>query len=197
MIKIGVTGDIGSGKSFVANQFGYPVFNADKEVKKIYKNKRNCFIKLKKKLPKFITSYPIKKKDLKKAVLENKNNLKKIENIVHPEVQKSMKKFIKINKKKKILVFDIPLLMEKNIYKKDYILVYVDAKKKDINKKLRKRKNYDQKIIKKLRKLQLPLEIKKKKSDYLIKNDFKRLNLKKSVKILKNKILYNNERSRP
>ena len=75
-------------------------------------------------------------------------------------------------------------------------MVYVDAKKKDINKKLTKRKNYEQKIIKKLRKLQLPLEIKKKKSDYLIKNDFKRLNLKKSVKILKNKILYNNERSR-
>tara|TARA_B100000530_G_scaffold50504_1_gene28227 strand:+ start:932 stop:1525 length:594 start_codon:yes stop_codon:yes gene_type:complete len=197
MIKIGITGDIGSGKSFVANQFGYPVFNADKEVKKIYKNSKNCFIELKKNLPKFITSYPIKKKDLKKAILENKNNLKKIEKIVHPEVQKSMKKFIKTNKNKKILVFDIPLLMENKIYKKNYILVYVDAKKKDINKKLRKRKNYDQKIIKKLRKLQLPLEIKKKKSDYLIKNDFKRLNLKKSVKILKNKILYNNARSRP
>ena len=73
-----------------------------------------------------------------------------------------MKKFIKTNKNKKILVFDIPLLMENKIYKKNYILVYVDAKKKDINKKLRKRKNYDQKIIKKLRKLQLPLEIKKK-----------------------------------
>ena len=129
--------------------------------------------------------------------MENKNNLKKIEKIVHPEVQKSMKKFIKTNKNKKILVFDIPLLMENKIHKKNYILVYVDAKKKDINKKLRKRKNYDQKIIKKLRKLQLPLEIKKKKSDYLIKNDFKRSNLKKSVKILKNKILYNNERSRP
>ena len=197
MIKIGVTGDIGSGKSFVANQFGYPVFNADRVVKKIYKNNRNCFIKLKKKLPKFITSYPIKKKDLKKAVLENKNNLKKIENIVHPEVQKSMKKFIITNKNKKMLVFDIPLLIENKIYKKNYILVYVDAKKKDINKKLRKRKNYDQKIIKKLRKLQLPLEIKKKKSDYLIKNDFKILNLKKSVKILKNKILYNNARNRP
>ena len=197
MIKIGITGDIGSGKSFVANQFGYPVFNADKEVKKIYKNSKNCFIELKKNLPKFITSYPIKKKDLKKAILENKNNLKKIEKIVHPEVQKSMKKFIKTNKNKKILVFDIPLLMENKIYKKNYILVYVDAKKKDINKKLRKRKNYDQKIIKKLRKLQLPLEIKKKKSDYLIKNDFKGLNLKKSVKILKNKILYNNARSRP
>ena len=166
MIKIGITGDIGSGKSFVANQFGYPVFNAYKEVKKIYKNSKKCFMKLKKNLPKFITSYPIKKKDLNKAVLENKNNLKKIEKIVHPEVQKSMKKFIKTNKNKKILVFDIPLLMENKIYKKNYILVYVDAKKKDINKKLRKRKNYDPKIIKKLRKLQLPLEIKKKKSNY-------------------------------
>tara|TARA_B100001540_G_scaffold151261_1_gene134022 strand:+ start:128 stop:721 length:594 start_codon:yes stop_codon:yes gene_type:complete len=195
MIKIGIIGDIGSGKSFIANQFGYPVFNADKEVKKIYKNSRKCFIKLKKKLPKFIKSYPIKKKYLKKAVLENKNNLKKIENIVHPEVQKSMKKFIKKNKNKKILVFDIPLLIENKIYKKNYILIYVDAKKKDIDKKLRKRKNYDKKIIKKLKKLQLPLEFKKKISDYLIKNDFKRLNMRKNVKILKNKILYKNERS--
>ena len=97
MIRIGLVGNIGCGKTFVAYKFGYPVFNADKEVKKIYKNSKKCFIKLKKNLPKFITSYPIKKKDLKKAVLENKNNLKKIEKIVHPEVQKSMKKFIKTN----------------------------------------------------------------------------------------------------
>ena len=198
MIKIGIVGDIGAGKSFIARQFGYPVFDADKQVSKIYKENNNCFKKLKKKLPNFIKSFPIKKKELKKAVLNNKNNLKKIENIVHPEVQKYMKKFIKLNKNKKILIFDIPLLIENKIYnKKKMILVFVDAKKKDINKKLRRRKNYDEKIIKKLRKFQLPLEIKKKKSDYLIKNDFKRLNIKKSVKILKNKILYNNERSRP
>ena len=194
MIKIGIVGDIGSGKSFIARQFGYPVFDADKQVSKIYKENNNCFKKLKKKLPNFIKSFPIKKKELKKAVLNNKNNLKKIENIVHPEVQKYMKKFIKINKNKKILIFDIPLLIENKIYnKKKMVLVFVDAKKKDINKKLRKRKNYDEKIIKKLRKFQLPLEIKKKKSNYLIKNDFKSLNLRKRVKILKNKILNANE----
>ena len=51
MIKIGILGDIGSGKSFVAKQFGYPVFNADKEVAKIYKNDKNCFKKLKKIFP--------------------------------------------------------------------------------------------------------------------------------------------------
>ena len=194
MIKIGIVGDIGSGKSFIARQFGYPVFDADKQVSKIYKENNNCFKKLKKKLPNFIKSFPIKKKELKKAVLNNKKNLKKIENIVHPEVQKYMKKFIKLNKNKKILIFDIPLLIENKIYnKKKMVLVFVDAKKKDINKKLRKRKNYDEKIIKKLRKFQLPLEIKKKKSNYLIKNDFKSLNLRKRVKILKNKILNTNK----
>ena len=194
MIKIGIVGDIGSGKSFIARQFGYPVFDADKQVSKIYKENNNCFKKLKKKLPNFIKSFPIKKKELKKAVLNNKKNLKKIENIIHPEVQKNMKKFIKLNKNKKILIFDIPLLIENKIYnKKKMVLVFVDAKKKDINKKLRKRKNYDEKIIKKLRKFQLPLEIKKKKSNYLIKNDFKSLNLRKHVKILKNKILNENE----
>jgi dephospho-CoA kinase len=194
MIKIGIVGDIGAGKSFIARQFGYPVFDADKQVSKIYKENNNCFKKLKKKLPNFIKSFPIKKKELKKAVLNNKKNLKKIENIVHPEVQKYMKKFIKLNKNKKILIFDIPLLIENKIYnKKKMVIVFVDAKKKDINKKLRKRKNYDEKIIKKLRKFQLPLEIKKKKSNYLIKNDFKSLNLRKRVKILKNKILNANE----
>ena len=194
MIKIGIVGDIGSGKSFIARQFGYPVFDADKQVSKIYKENNNCFKKLKKKLPNFIKSFPIKKKELKNAVFNNKKNLKKIENIIHPEVQKNMKKFIKLNKNKKILIFDIPLLIENKIYnKKKMVLVFVDAKKKDINKKLRKRKNYDEKIIKKLRKFQLPLEIKKKKSNYLIKNDFKSLNLRKNVKILKNKILNANE----
>ena len=130
MIKIGIVGDIGSGKSFVAKLFGYPVFNADKEVLKIYKKNKYCFIKLKKKLPKFIISFPIKKKELKVAVLKNKSNLKKIESIIHPEVQKNLRKFIKLNRNKKILVFDIPLLMENKSYKKNYILVYVDAKKK-------------------------------------------------------------------
>ena len=111
MIKIGVLGDICSGKSFASKQFGYPVFDADKEVLKIYKKDFQCFKKLKKKLPKFIHSFPIKKKELKTAILENKNNIKKIEKVIHPKVKKNMKKFIEINKNKKILVFDIPLLL--------------------------------------------------------------------------------------
>ena len=62
MIKIAILGDIGSGKTFVARTFGYPVFNADEEVSKLYKKEKKIFNKLKKKLPNYIFSFPIKKK---------------------------------------------------------------------------------------------------------------------------------------
>ena len=77
MIRVGIIGDIGSGKSFVSKLFKYPIFNADNEVKNIYKSNKNCFLKLKKKLPRYIKSFPIKKKNLIEAINADKNNLKK------------------------------------------------------------------------------------------------------------------------
>jgi len=78
MIKIGILGDIGSGKSYVAKNFGYPVFNADIEVGKLYKKNRKIFNKLKKILPKYIYSFPINKNEICNTILTNKLNLKKI-----------------------------------------------------------------------------------------------------------------------
>jgi len=179
MIKIAIIGDIGSGKSFVAKQFLYPVFDADQEVKKIYLNDQKCFKKLKKKLPKFISSFPIKKNEIGKAILENKNNLKKINNIVHPIIRTGMKKFFKKNKNKKIIVLDIPLLLENKLNKKNYILIFVRARKSKIMKNLKRRKNYNPKILKVLKKFQLPLELKRKKSNYIINNNFRKLYVKK------------------
>ena len=190
MIKIGILGDIGSGKSFVAKQFGFPVFDADNEVRKIYKKDKKCYIKLKKAIPKYILSFPINKKEIAKSILSNQKNLKKIINIVHPIVRSRMNKFIIKNKKKKIIVLDVPLLLESKIEKKNNILVFVDAKKKEIIKNLKKRKNYNLEIIKVLKKFQLPLNYKKKKSDFVIKNNFKMQPVKKSVKLLKKKLLY-------
>ncbi len=101
MIKIGILGDIGSGKSFVAKQFGYPVFNADKEVGDIYKNDKYCYKKIKKKFPKFIKSKSLKKDELGSAIRANKKNLKKISDIVHPIVRRRMHIFFKKNQKKR------------------------------------------------------------------------------------------------
>ena len=192
MIKVGIVGDIGSGKSYVSKQFGSPVFSADKEVKKIYKN-RTYFNKLKKKIPKYIFSFPINKKEIGKAALASQINLKKKVKIVHPIVRIRMNKFLKKNKSKKIVILDIPLLLENKINDKNFKLIFVDANKKEIQKRLKKRINYNPKLFYKLKKLQLSLEIKKKKSDFIIKNNFKSSYIKKRVKMLKIKIL-NNER---
>ena len=119
MIKIGILGEIGSGKSYVAQKFGYPVFNADYEVAKLYQSNKKIFHQLKKSLPKYICSFPIEKKEISKAILANKNNLKKIVNIVHAEVRKKMNIFLNKHKNKKIVILDIPLLLENRINKKE------------------------------------------------------------------------------
>ncbi len=184
MIRIGILGDIGSGKSFVAKSFGYPVFNADNEVGKLYKKNRKIFIKLNKALPKYITQFPIKKQEVTRSILANKNNLRKIIKIIHPEVREKMNIFIKKNKKKKLLILDIPLLLENKIHRKKDILIFVESKKAEIIKRLKKRKNFDYKILDKFRKIQLSLDYKKKKSKFIIKNNFTNRFIKKQIKYI-------------
>ena len=186
MIRVGILGDIGSGKSYVANQFGYPVFNADYEVSKLYKKNKKIFFKLKKKLPKYINTYPINKKQITKAILSNKTNLKKIVNVVHKEVRKKLELFIKKNKNKKIVILDIPLLLENKINIKGDILIFVDSKKKEIEKRLVKRKDFNRKLFYKFKKIQYNSNYKKRKSHFIIKNNFIKKNVNRDIrKILK------------
>jgi len=191
MIRIAVIGDIGSGKSYIARLFGYPVFNADEEVLKLYRKSRKCYNELKKVLPKFIISFPINKNELTKAIINSNYNLKKIIKVIHPEIRLKMNKFVKKNKNKKIIVLDIPLLIENKINRKNDILIFVESKKKEILERLKKRPNYNKKIINKLKKFQLPVEFKKKKSDFIIKNNFSNNSVKKNVKMIRKKILLN------
>ena len=194
MIKIGILGDIGSGKSYVAFSFGYPVFNADKEVSKLYKADKKIFNKLKRVLPNFFPKFPIKKNQVSNAILDKKQNLKKIVKIIHKEIRKKLRIFLKKNANKKIVILDIPLLLENKMNNKTYILIFVQSKKNEIQKRLKKRKNFNQNILKKFKKIQLPLDYKKKKSNFIIKNDFNKTTVKKYVRDITKQIL--NERNR-
>ena len=189
MKRIAVVGGIGSGKTYAAKLFDLPIFNADKEVSKIYKENKLAYKKLKIKLPNFIFTFPIKKKQISDAVKSNYKNLNLITNIVHPIVRKNMYKFLKNNKKSKAVVLDIPLYFENNLNKKKDIVIFISTKKKLINQGLKKRNKSNTKLLKKLEKFQLSLMIKKKKSNYVIINDFKRKNLSKKIKIIKKEIL--------
>ena len=188
MIKIGILGDIGSGKSYVANSFGYPVFNADNEVSKIYKTNKKIFNKLNKKIPNYIKSFPVDKNEISNAILKNKNNLKKIIAIVHKEIRKKMRLFLKKNENKKIVILDIPLLLENNINTKKDILIFVDSNKTEIDKRLAKRSNFNRNLFNKFKKIQFTPRYKKRKSHFIIKNDFTKKSVKKDIKKILNKI---------
>ena len=172
MIRIGILGDIGSGKSFVAQSFGYPVFDADMEVSKLYRSDKKTFNKLRKVIPEHISSYPVDKKEITGAILAKKSNLKKIVKIIHLEVRKKMHFFLKKNKNKKIVILDIPLLLENKINIKNDILIFVYANKSVVKTRLHKRSNFNEKLMTKFRDIQLPLDYKKKKSKFTINNNF-------------------------
>ena len=189
MIKIALVGDICSGKTYISKLFKEPIFNADYEVAKIYKENKKCFKKLNKKFPKFIDRFPIEKKNIINLLLSNKKNFQYLGNIVHPFVRQKLKEFYSKNKKKKLVILDIPLFLENKMYEKDDIIVFVKTKKKEVNKKIRKRPNFNKILVEKFKKLQLSLSQKRKKSHYVLNNNFKSEIVKKAVKILKRKIL--------
>tara|TARA_B100000029_G_scaffold339520_1_gene331718 strand:+ start:988 stop:1551 length:564 start_codon:yes stop_codon:yes gene_type:complete len=187
MIKIGVTGSIASGKTTVARMLSgrkYPLFDADKEVNKIYKKnsfKNKIYKKFKLKNKKNI------KKKIKKIISINKNSLKSLEKIIHPLVRRQLRNFVKRNKRKKFIIFEIPLLVESKLMKNYDKIVFVNSKKAlRLKRYLKKGKN--EKIFNLLNKRQLPPVKKIKFCDYVINNNSSLKKLKKNVKLIKNSI---------
>ena len=188
MIRIALVGDIGSGKTFYSKLFKYPVFNADLVVSNLYQKDKSLFKKIKKKFPNKISNFPLKKQEVLKIIFQKQKNLNILGKIIHPIVRKKMKNFFKVNKKKKFVVLDVPLFLENKLNTKRDVIVFIHANKKKINQKLNKRKNINLKLINILRKNQLPSRLKKKKSTYIIKNNFVRNTARKHVKLILKKI---------
>ena len=96
--------------------------------------------------------------------------------------------FINKNRNKKIIILDIPLLLENKINKKNDILIFVQSKRIEIFKRLKKRKNFNAILLKRFKGIQLPLNYKKKKSTFIIKNDFTKKLIKNDIKNILKKI---------
>ena len=189
MIRIGILGDIGSGKTFVAKNFGFPVFDADYEVSKLYQKDKKIFYKIKKIFPKYIKSFPIKKEEIIEALIVNNINLKKLIKIVHAEIRKKLLTFLKKNKNKRFVILDVPLLLENKLNKKSDVLIFIDSKNKDILKRLKKRKNFNEIIYRRFKNIQLPLKYKKKKANFIIKNNFTKKIVKNNIKTILNTLI--------
>ncbi|MDA9106380.1 dephospho-CoA kinase, partial [Candidatus Pelagibacter sp.] len=140
-------------------------------------------------LPKYFSVFPANKIQIIKAIEYSEKNLKKITKIIHPEVRKKLSTFLKKNKKRKAVILDIPLLLENKLNQRNDIIVFVQSKKSEIIKRLKKRDNFNLKLYNQFKKIQLPLGYKKKKSNHIIKNNFTNKFVKISVRKILKKII--------
>lgn len=185
MIKIGITGSLASGKT-TASKFlsskHRPLFSADAAVKELYQTKdfKNSISK------KFgIKNNNQIKKFIKDAIFKNKNNLKKLEGIIHPLVRKKMRKFTSQNKNKEILFYEIPLLIESKLMKFFNIIIFIKSRKKLRLKRFKSKKG-NVKLFNLLDGKQMSDKKKIKFCDYVVVNENNLSILKRNLKAIIN-----------
>jgi len=190
VIALGIVGGIGSGKTYVSKVFkhyGHNVFNADKVVHNIYKKNKLINQKISKIFR--LNSKRVNLKDLSNVIIKNPSKLVKLNKIIHPEVKKKLLKFIKKNKKKKIIILNIPLLLETDFKYLADIVVFVDTADKILS-RFRKNRKINIKLINVLQKYHFNKEKKKALSDFVIKNTNLSF-LKSQIKSILSKIILN------
>ena len=174
VIKIGITGSIGMGKSTVSSIFrnnNIKVWDADFEVHNLYKNGKEGYNSIISIYPELKDKVEINRNKVSNLLREKKIDLKLIEEIIHPLLIRSREEFIKKNKKDNFLIFDIPLLYETKAYIwLDYVINVFCSKKNQI-KRLKQRENFDIKKINYLISKQISVNQKNKKADYIINTD--------------------------
>ena len=193
MIKVGILGGVGSGKSFVANIFkelGFNIFSADQVVSQIYERNKNInkkisiFFKLK------LNRGKINKNELRDTLKKNPKKFKYLNKIIHPIVRKKLILFLSKYKKTKLVVLDIPLLIENKMFSFVDIFIFVKTKPNIFKIRIKKRKNLDKQFLKLLENQQADEKIKKSYADFTVDNSTKD-KVKLQVKKILDKILLN------
>ncbi len=189
MIKIGITGNIGSGKSTVSNiikNLGYKVFDSDHEVSKLLENQE--IIRLIKEefnsqIKGLIKRNKIDRSKLGDFVFSNTNGLKKLENIIHPKVWKEKEKFFTENIKEQIVFLDIPLLFENKLQRNFNYIIYTFVAKRIQKERVLKRKNMSEKRLNQI------ISKQNKLSDHQRAKISLRINTNKNIVQIKKKIV--------
>ena len=162
------------GKSTVSSIFrnnNIKVWDADFEVHTLYKKGKEGYNSITSIYPDLKDKVEINRKKVFYLLKEKKIDLKLIEKIIHPLLIKSREKFIKKNKKEKLLMFDIPLLYETKAHIwLDYVINVFCSEKNQIE-RLKKREDFDTKKINYLISKQISANQKNKKADFVINTD--------------------------
>ena len=193
MVRVGIIGSVGSGKSFVANIFkelNFNIFSADNEVNNIYKKNKSINKKISKFFKLKLYKGRINRQELRDTLKKNPKKFSFLNKIIHPIVRKKLILFLSKFKKTRLVVLDIPLLIENKMYNFVDIFVYVKTRSNSFNTRIKKRKNLDKLFLNILKKQQRSEKIKEGYADFVIYNSSKN-KVKLQVKNIIDKILLN------
>ena len=193
MVRVGILGSVGCGKSYVANIFrelGYNIFSADNEVANIYKNNKIVNKKISKFFKLKLYKSKIDKEELRASLKKNPNKFRFLNKIIHPTVRKKLDLFLTKYKKNKLVVLDVPLLVENKMFNFVDIFIFVKTGSSSFLSRIKKRKNLDKQFLNILKKQQTSEKIKENYADFIIYNSSKN-KVKLQVKKIIDKILLN------
>ena len=193
MVRVGIIGSVGSGKSFVANIFkelNFNIFSADNEVNNIYKKNKNINKKISKFFKLKLYKTRINRQELRDALKKNPKKFSFLNKIIHPIVRKKLILFLSKFKKNRLVVLDIPLLVENKMFNFVDIFIYIKTRSNYFNARIKKRKNLDKSFLNILKKQQRSEKIKEGYADFIIYNSSKN-KVKLQVKNIIDKILLN------
>jgi len=172
MIKIGLTGSIGMGKTEtgkIFSEFGFPLYNADNAVHRLYTPGQKGAEKIKETFPAAINpDGSVNRENLSKEVLGDTEKIKILEGIIHPLVGEDREIFFLENTNAHAVVLDIPLLFETGGEKYVDIIVVVDVPKDIQEKRVLSRTNMTKEKFEKIIAEQMPNELKKEKADFVV-----------------------------
>ncbi len=193
MVRVGILGSVGSGKSFVANIFreiGFNIFSADDEVANIYKNDKIINKKISKFFKLKLYKSKINKQELRASLKKTPNKFRFLNKIIHPIVRKKLDLFLTKYKKNKLVVLDVPLLVENKMFNFVDIFILIKTGSSSFLSRIKKRKNLDKQFLNILKKQQTSEKIKENYADFIIYNSSKN-KVKLQVKKIIDKILLN------
>jgi dephospho-CoA kinase len=175
MLKIGVTGGIGSGKSIVCEMFqllGVPVYNADEQAKKLVNSDPQIIDTLTKKYGQDIYNKGvIDKKRLAGIIFNNKVELKFVNETIHPRVFAHFDEWLELNNDDAYIIKEAALLFESGSYKDLDKIILVTAPEEIRIKRVVERDQTNEVEVKRIIESQMSENEKQKKSNYIINND--------------------------
>lgn len=193
MLKVGITGGIGSGKSTVSRFFselGVPVYDSDQRAKSLMQHDDSIIIKIKKEFgdDSYLNNV-LNRSHIAEIVFKNELKLKQLNAIVHPVVRTDFNNWLSQNSNAKFVIKEAAIMIESGAYKDLDKLIVVSANREQKIKWIKKRDHLLLEDIENRIQNQLSDKIRNQYADFIIENNSSKKELKQQVLSIYNKLI--------